>query len=78
MKLNLNKKESSFIIIKDSSFEKEIILEIQKKKQIHSNSNKIQIDNTFLISKIEQLEKEISSLKLEIEFLKEKKSNIRK
>lgn len=77
MKLNFNKKESSFIIIKDSSFEKEIILEIQKKKkQIQSNSNKIQIDNSFLISKLEQLEKEISSLKLEIEFLKEKNQTL--
>ena len=77
MKLNFDKKDSAFIIIKDSSFEKEIILEIQKKKkQIQSNSNKIQIDNSFLISKLEQLEKEISSLKLEIEFLKEKNQTL--
>ena len=79
MKLNFDKKDSAFIIIKDSSFEKDLILEIQKKKnqQINqSNSNKIQIDNSFLISKLEQLEKEISSLKLEVQILKEKNQTL--
>ncbi len=79
MKLNFDKKDSAFIIIKDSSFEKDLILEIQKKKKQQtnqSNSNKIQIDNSFLISKLEQLEKEISSLKLEVQILKEKNQTL--
>ena len=72
MTIKVKNKESAFLVIKDSSFEEELNLEIQKKKKVQPPSSKSSLDNNYINSKLEIYEKEISSLKDDIKLLKEK------